>query len=152
MNKHGLSAAITLILASSGPAIPAYSAPPGADTLQVSCPLSLPAATFKPDRVPEGWSGALPLDTRVSGAGLLHGPPKEMGVLKPGFAKSTGSAGRKVNVTRWKLDVPHPYETWVFCEYGPLQLAKRIPPNAVECTSTSKGSSAWFEEIVFTCK
>lgn len=157
MNKLPLPAALTLVLASSvawlaSPAILAHSAPRGTDKFQVTCPLSLPAAAFKPDRVPEGWSGALPLDTRLTGAGLLHGPPEEMGVLKPDFAKSAGSSGQKVNVTRWKLDVPHPYETWVFCEYGPLQLAKRIPPYAVECTAASKGSSAWFEEIVFTCR
>jgi hypothetical protein len=133
----------------------AHGAPPTAtttETFRVTCPPSLAAAAFKPDRVPAGWVGAVPQDTRVSGAGLLWGPPDESGYLKPDEAKTTGPAGRRVNSTRWRLAVPHSYETWMYCAYGPLQLSKRIPPEATECTASSTGSSGAFDEVVFACK
>jgi hypothetical protein len=130
----------------------AHGAPLAGAPFSVTCPPSLPAAAFKPNQVPDGWVGAVPQDTRVSGAGLLWGPPDESGYLKPDDAKTTGPAGRQVNVTRWRLDVPHAYETWAYCAYGPLQLAKRVPPGAVECTVSSTGSHGWFDGIVFVCK
>jgi hypothetical protein len=144
-----LTGAITLTtgLAHSAPPAVAAAAP-----FRVTCPALLAPAAFRPDRVPAGWVGTVPQDTRVSGAGLLWGPPDESGYLKPDEAKTTGPAGRRVNVTRWRLDVPHSYETWVYCAYGPLQLAKRIPAEAIECTASSTGSYGSFDEIVFACK
>lgn len=94
----------------------------------------------------------MPQDTRISGAGLLWGPPDESGYLKPDEANTAGSSGQKVNTTRWRLDVPHSFETWVYCQYGPLQLSRRIPRGAVECTASSKVDRTRLEEIVFVCK
>lgn len=105
-----------------------------------------------PDRVPDGWVGVMPQDTRLTGAGLLWGPPDESGYLKPDEAKTRGPKGRRVNVTRWSLVVPHSFETWVYCKYGPLQLSKRTPADAVECTASSADESTWLGEVVFMCK
>lgn len=131
---------------------PVLGAPPAAAPFRVTCPASLATTAFRADRVPAGWVGAMPQETRVSGAGLLWGPPDESGYLRPDEAKTTGPANRRVNTTRWRFDLPHSYETWVYCLYGPLQLAKRTPPDAVECTASSTGSPGWFDEIVFVCK
>jgi hypothetical protein len=72
----------------------------------------------------------MPNDSRLSGAGLLHGPPRELGQLRLDSARG--------GVTKWNLAVPHPYETWIYCSYGALQLATRVAPAATVCTATSK--------------
>ena len=116
------------------------------------CPLWLKPDAVKADRPPEGWTAVMPQEWRLDGGGLLHGAPDESGYLKPYDAKISKNGDREIGVTRWKLDLPHPYETWLYCGYGPLQLFKRIPVDATECTATSKTERGAFVETVFVCK
>lgn len=116
------------------------------------CPLWLKPDAVKADRPPEGWTAVMPQEWRLEGGGLLHGAPDESGYLKPYDAKISKNGDREIGVTRWKLDLPHPYETWLYCGYGPLQLFKRIPVDATECTATSKTERGAFVETVFVCK
>lgn len=116
------------------------------------CPLWLTPDAFKADRPPAGWTAVMPQEWRLEGAGLLHGAPDESGYLKPYDAKISKNGDRETGVTRWKLDLPHPYETWLYCGYGPLQLFKRVPVDATECTATSRTERGAFVETVFVCK
>ena len=93
-----------------------------------------------------------PQDWRLEGGGLLHGAPDESGYLKPYDTKVSKNGYRETGITRWKLGLPHPYETWLYCGYGPLQLFKRIPVDATECTATSKTERGVFVETVFVCR
>lgn len=116
------------------------------------CPLWLKPDAFKADRPPAGWTAVMPQEWRLEGGGLLHGAPDESGYLKPYDAKVFKNGYLETGVTRWKLDLPHPYETWLYCGYGPLQLFKRIPADATECIATSKTERKAIVETVFVCK
>lgn len=129
------------------------SAEPQQKGQRVSCPLWLRPDAFKPNRPPEGWTAVMPQQWRLDGGGLLHGAPDESGYLKPYEAKTTKNGDRVTALTRWNLGpLPHSYETWLYCGYGPLQLFKRIPVTATECTATSKLERGAFVETVFECK
>jgi hypothetical protein len=94
----------------------------------------------------------MPQAGRLTGGGLLHGAPNESGYLKPDTAKLSKDGSRETNVTVWKLSPPHPYETWLYCSYGPLEIFKRIPPDATVCVATSKLERSAFLETVFVCR
>lgn len=116
------------------------------------CPLWLKPEAFKADRPPAGWTAVMPQGWRLDGGGLLHGAPDESGYLKPYEAKTTNQGSREIGVTRWKLGpLPHSYETWLYCGYGPLQLFKRIPVDATECTATTNTERGAFVGTVFVC-
>jgi hypothetical protein len=115
------------------------------------CPLWLKPDAFKADRPPEGWTAVMPQEWCLEGGGLLHGAPDESGYLKPYEANILKNGDRETGITRWKLDPPHPYETWLYCGYGPLQLFKRVPVDATECIATSKTELGAFVETVFVC-
>lgn len=119
---------------------------------RVACPLWLKPDAFQVGRPPEGWTAVMPQEWRLDGGGLLHGAPNESAVLKPYDAKTTRSGPRETSTALWKLSRPHPFETWLFCSYGPLQLFKRVPVDATQCTATSKTDNGAFVETVFVCK
>lgn len=131
----------------------ARSAEQPAGEQHVDCPLWLKPDSFKADRPPEGWTAVMPQEWRLDGGGLLHGAPDESGYLRPYEAKTTKKGDRETGITRWKLGpLPHSYETWLYCGYGPLQLFKRIPVNATECTATTNTERGAFVGTVFVCK
>jgi hypothetical protein len=117
------------------------------------CPLWIKPDAFKADHPPDGWTAVMPQEWRLEGGGLLHGDPNESGYLKPYDAKISKNGNQEIGVMRWRLgQPPHPHETWLYCGYGPLQLFKRIPLDAVECTATSKTDSGFFVETIFVCQ
>lgn len=148
MSSRGFT--IVLVLAAGW----LFSMPPPSRSAEqrFDCPLWLPPDAFKADRPPAGWTAVMPQEWRLDGGGLLHGAPDESGYLKPYDAKISKTGERETGVTRWKLDLPHPYETWLYCGYGPLQLFKRIPVDATDCTATFKTERGAFVETVFVCK
>lgn len=116
------------------------------------CPLWLKPDAFKTHRPPEGWTAVMPQEWRLDGGGLLHGAPSESAYLKPYDAKIMKTGDKETGTTRWKLVPPHPFETWLYCAYGPLQLFKRIPVDATECTATINTERGVFVGTVFVCK
>lgn len=56
------------------------------------------------------------------------------------------------DIRRWNFEKPHGYETWLYCAYGPVQLAHRIPLNATECTVTIEFEKDRRGPTVFVCK
>jgi hypothetical protein len=116
------------------------------------CPLWLEPDVFAASKSPPGWTVTMPQSARLTGRGLLHGAPDSSGYLKPDSAKIQKSGKHEMNTSTWKLSQPHPYETWLFCSYGPLELFKRIPASATACVATSKLERDTFLEAVFVCK
>ena len=85
-------------------------------------------------------------------AGMLHGAPDEQAYLKPTSGGKTMRGKRAVFVTRWTFDVPHGYETWMYCGYGAVELARRIPVTATECTVTTEYEGKQRMPPIFVCR
>lgn len=83
---------------------------------------------------------------------MLHGAPDEEAYLVPTSASKTKSRGRTISVRRWTMSVPHAFETWLYCAYGPVQLSRRIPPVATECTVTVEEDRGDRISTVFDCR
>lgn len=152
MSGQGFSAALVLAVAAVGAL---WSEPTAARSVEqrTICPLWLQPDAFKANRPPEGWTGVMTQEWRLSaGGGLLWGAPEELAYLKPSEARTTRAGSRVTGITRWKLTLPHAFEVWLSCAYGPLQLFKRIPIDATECTSSNTIENGLFEESVFVCK
>jgi len=102
----------------------------------VSCPLTLPreALTVRPA---PGWTGYTPSLMRLTGFGMMAGPPQSMSYLVPsGSRKIKGGAA-----STWQFGVGE--EKWLYCTYGGssvIQIAKRLDDAATECTLTHKES------------
>lgn len=118
---------------------------------RTACPLWLEPGVFAAKKSPPGWTALMPQSARLSGRGLLHGAPDGSGYLKPDSAKISKSGKYEASTSTWRLSQPHPYETWLFCSYGPLEIFKRIPASATACTAMSKLERGAFLETAFVC-
>ena len=101
---------------------------------------------------PDGWTASAPAGFVINGAGLEHGTPGEKAHLKPTSSRTTKRGKKEISVTRWTFDLPHSYETWLYCTYGSIELAKRIPATATECTVTVETEGLNRLPTVFICK
>lgn len=119
---------------------------------RVVCPQSLPAGMVPMHERADGWTVSVPEGRQIDGAGMLHGAPDEQAYLKPASGETTMRGKRAVSVTRWTFDLPHWYETWVYCGYGSVELARRIPVTATECTVTFEREGARTSPTIFTCR
>ena len=118
----------------------------------VECPATLPAGAVPMQTVLSRWTVAAVRPWAFDGSGMLHGAPDEEAYLVP---DATGSAKRVAGspaVRRWTFELPHGYEKWVYCAYGPVQLAQRTPVDATECTATEKTDGGKFKPTVFVCR
>ncbi len=158
MNDRGFPGGLALAVAGAmawlySMPVPARGAELPRGEQRFDCPLWLKPDAFKADRPPDGWTAVMPQEWRLDGGGLLHGAPSESGYLKPYEANIAKTGDRETGVTRWKLGpLPHSYETWLYCGYGPLQLFKRVPLDATECTATTKTERGAFVGTAFVCK
>lgn len=129
----------------------AYAAPA---PQRFDCPLSLPPGMVPTRNLPDGWNMTAPeaWAWRLDGSGMLHGAPDEGGYLIPASAQTHKSRRREISVRRWVLSTPHGYETWLYCGYGPVQLARRVPPTATECTVTVEVNREQRVSTAFVCR
>lgn len=58
---------------------------------ETACPASLPAESLQV-RAPDGWTGYSPSILRLSGAGMMAGPPQSMTYLVPDKSSRTKGA------------------------------------------------------------
>lgn len=130
----------------------AQSAPAPVSPYRVVCPEELPPGLV-PTRTPtDGWATSAPQPWPVDGSGMLHGAHDGEGYLVPDSADLKKRGTRKTDIRRWTFDVPHWHETWLYCAYGPVQLARRIPVDAKECTVTVEFNGGQRGPTVFVCK
>lgn len=90
----------------------------------LSCPLTLPREAVTV-HAPPGWRGYTPSLMRLTGFGLLAGPPETMSYLVP-------RASRKGRTT-WQVGAG---PRWLYCTYdhgAAVQIARPLPAGAL-CT------------------
>lgn len=96
----------------------------------ISCPLTLPRETVTV-KAPPGWAGYTPPEfMRLTGFGLLSGPPETMSYLVP----RSSTRGK----TTWQVgEGPR----WLYCTYdgsAAIQIARELPAVGTSCTITYK--------------
>lgn len=97
---------------------------------EISCPLILQndAVTV---HAPTGWTGYNPSFVRLTGFGMMAGPPDSMTYLVPIKTDKTKGVG----VQKWIFGGDD--EKWLYCTYdggGAIQISKRMPDSATECS------------------
>ena len=130
----------------------AHAAPAAVTPFHAVCPAVLPAGVVPLHGTAGDWTASAPAQWPVDGSGMLHGPADGQAYLVPDSARTTRSGARKTHVRRWTLGSPHQNETWVYCAYGPVELARRIPVDATECTVTVDYLRQQRGQTVFDCK
>ena len=99
---------------------------------ELTCPLLLSAEAVKINP-PPGWTGTTTSLIRLTGGGVMRGPPDGGGHLVP-------DSNRTV---KWKSVTDYTFgpgeEKWLVCVYGhpSLQLAKRLDDAATRCEITT---------------
>lgn len=136
------------VLAAAGAGIWALSNPVGAAAapIRIECPRTLPPDVMAMRERPDGWTQAVPatpVGYPLDGRGVLTGAPDEQAHLKP------DRPGAKPNSEKWSFYTPHGYQHWVYCQYGPVVLARRIPASVKECVATKAKNAG---QTIFVCK
>lgn len=126
--------------------------PGTAPVFRTHCPQSLPEGVLPTRERPDGWTASAPAGFVIDGAGMQHGTPGEKAHLKPTSSRTTKRGKKEISVTRWTFDLPHPYETWLYCTYGSIELAKRVPATATECTVTVETAGLDRLPTIIICK
>lgn len=112
--------------------------------MTAECPGIIPASTIKPDKAVAGWATVVPGQMHLRGAGMMAGAPATKTYLVPdtdakgiqtyGFAKGDG-------------------ERWVWCDYGAVELARKLDGSATSCVITTKVKKPErFVSAVVACK
>ncbi len=114
-----------------------------------SCPLLLPEGAIMVARPPAGWIPGPKSLVRLTGAGVMSGPPERMGYLVPSGDKKIKGG----HMTTFVFDPGE--EKWLWCEYGTAatHIAKRMDDAATRCELTSKEERRGvYSEVKVVCK
>lgn len=105
-----------------------------ASAQHAECPLILPEGAIDIKQAPAGWLATSPSLARLTGGGMLSGPPKDMAYLVPAASKAIKAGSKEI----WHFDSGE--QKWLYCSYGTaaLQLSKRMDDAASECTITTR--------------
>jgi hypothetical protein len=97
--------------------------------MTAECPGIIPATAIKPDKAVTGWETVVPGQMHLRGAGMMAGKPETKMYLVPdkdakgvqtfGFVKGDG-------------------ERWMWCDYGVVELARKLDDGATSCVITTK--------------
>lgn len=118
---------VAAMLLTSGAAFPA----------PVVCPLVVKEGAIRIVRPPTGWIATSHSLARLTSGGLMRGHPDQIGYLRPEKTTLFNGGGTASN------EFGSGEEKWLWCGYGgtnALQLSKRLPDSATECTVTHKES------------
>ena len=127
-------------------------AAPAPQSFRVQCPRELPVGAVPVSERADGWAVTAPGGRALDSWGILTGAPDEQAYLKPTESKQTNRGMRENASSRWVLAVPHGYEHWMYCSYGSVLMARRIPPDAVECIATTTTEAKQSGATVFVCR
>jgi hypothetical protein len=97
--------------------------------MRAECPGIIPANAIRPDKPVAGWITVVPRQMHLKGAGMMAGAPDTKTYLVPdkttketqtfAFAKGDG-------------------ERWLWCDYGAVELFRKLDDSATGCTITTK--------------
>lgn len=96
--------------------------------VEAQCPGIVPATAIKPDRPVADWVTAVPGQMHLRGAGMTAGGPETKTYLVPD--KTTKSVQTFMFATG--------EERWIFCDYGSVELFRKVGEGANSCTITTK--------------
>lgn len=122
---------------------------PAAADGATTCPLVLPRTTVE-IKPPIGWTGYSPAIVRLTGYGMMAGPPDSMTYLVPSGSKKLKDG----SVSTWLFSKGE--ERWMYCTYddsGAIQISKRLADDATECTlSYKRDKFGSIREMTVACK
>jgi hypothetical protein len=96
--------------------------------MRAECPGIIPASAVKPDRPVAGWVTVVPGQMHLKGAGMMAGAPETKTYLVPDKAtKETQIFG-----------LVKGEERWAWCDYGTVELFRKLDDGATSCTITTK--------------
>lgn len=114
-----------------------------------TCPLVLPRTTVEV-KPPVGWTGYSPSIVRLTGYGMMAGPPDSMTYLVPSGSKKLKDG----SISTWLFSKGE--ERWVYCTYddsGAIQISRRLADDATECTlSYNRDKFGSIGEMTVACK
>lgn len=121
--------------------------PAAAET--VSCPPVLPREAIT-IHAPVGWKGYSSSIIRLTGYGMMAGPPESLADLVPwGSRKLKGGA-----TSTWKFGAGD--EKWLYCTYdgsAAIQISKRLSDAATHCElSHKRDEHGSMSEMVAVCR
>jgi hypothetical protein len=113
------------------------------------CPMMLPNEAIDV-RAPPGWTGHAPSLMRLTGYGMMAGPPESMAYLVPsGSRKLKGGAA-----TNWQFGGGG--EKWLYCTYdssAAIQISRRVGDAAKVCElSHTKDAYGNISEMRVACR
>jgi len=115
----------------------------------VSCPAVLPREAVEV-RAPAGWTGYSSAIMRLTGYGMMAGPPASMADLVPVSEKK--AKGRTTLAWRFAAGA----EKWLYCTYdgsAAIQISKRLDDAATECELSHKRDSyGSIADMVAVCR
>lgn len=115
----------------------------------VSCPGVLPRDAIEV-HAPAGWKGYSSGIMRLTGYGMMAGPPESMADLVP--AREKKAKGR--TATTWRFAAGS--EKWLYCTYdgsSAIQISKRLDDAATECElSHTRDAFGSIAEMVAACR
>ncbi|WP_426113843.1 STY0301 family protein [Massilia sp. PWRC2] len=112
--------------------------------MTAQCPGIIPVTTIKPDKAVAGWTTVVPGPMHLRGAGMLSGAPETKRYLVP---DKDAKGIQTYRVARGDG------ERWVWCDYGAVELARKLDDSATSCVVTTKIKTAErFVSAVVACK
>ena len=115
----------------------------------IACPLVLPKTTVDV-KAPTGWTGYSPTIVRLTGYGMMAGPPDSMTYLEPSGSKKLKNG----SVSTWLFSKGE--ERWMYCTYdgsGAIQISRRLADDATECSlSYKRDKFGSIGEMIVACK
>jgi hypothetical protein len=121
----------------------------GAAEPPLTCPAVLDQSAVTV-RAPAGWQGYSPGIMRLTGYGMMAGPPESMTYLVP--AADRKAKGRAASV--WKFAGGD--EKWLYCTYdgsAAIQISRRVSDAATQCElSHRRNQYGSIADMQVTCK
>lgn len=122
---------------------------PATSSDTIACPLILPKTSVGV-KAPTGWTGYSPAIVRLTGYGMMAGPPDSMTYLVPSESKKLKDG----SVSTWLFSKGE--ERWMYCTYdasGAIQISRRLADDATECSlSYKRDKFGSIGEMIVACK
>lgn len=122
--------------------------PATAADISATCPLTLPVEAVA-IRAPPGWIGHNSDFVRLTGAGMMAGPPETLSYLVPSTSKKIKGGG----TSTW--DFERTRQKWLFCLYdnsAAIQISRQLGGHATTCTMKyTKTSAGHISSATVTC-
>lgn len=122
---------------------------PAAANDNTPCPLVLPSTTVEV-KAPVGWTGYSPSIMRLTGYGMMAGPPDSMTYLVPSGSKKLKNGSS----SSWAFTKGE--ERWMYCTYdnsSVIQIARPLPDISTECSlSYKRDKFGGIGEMTVACK